>query len=348
MISQTIESKKGEIEFRKKLVQQQVYSKKNFNDEFNKEEIERIIKERMANTFQQLSVLKNEGILAAPYVEIGSERCQRSLVVENDLGVRGFSIDISYDMLKSCDYYRTVFNRNKNPVRICCDANNLPFLSKTVPFVFCYQTLHHFPEPRTITREIYRILKPGGHFFFDEESYKKILHINLYKRKKIYSQDSLKKSNFRKILDHFFAELNCNELIYGIIENDDISTAAWKEALKFFEQKEVKLCSGGLISAELFNPKHFLRYLAAYLLGGKISGMCRKEGELFEKKHFTLDILACPECMDAKIESRLTQKSSFLICGYCGAKFPVLNEVIFLFSYKKLKELYPDVAAFQK
>lgn len=56
------------------------------------------------------------------------------------------------------------------PLRLCCDANRLPLRSDAVPFVFCYEFLHHFPELTPVIRKIHRILA-GGTFFFSEEPY---------------------------------------------------------------------------------------------------------------------------------------------------------------------------------
>jgi SAM-dependent methyltransferase len=202
---QQIESQQGEIAFRKKLAQQQVEGLNVFTDEYDPKVIETILHERMAKTLEQISALKEKGVTLSPYVEIGAERCQRSLVMENEIGAAGAAVDISFGMLKSCDYYRKLFNKNKTPLRICCDANNLPFASGSIPFVFCYETLHHFPDPTPIIKEIYRITFHGGYFFFDEEPYKRVLHLNLYKGKKIYSRESLNANKTRKIVDHFFA-----------------------------------------------------------------------------------------------------------------------------------------------
>ena len=147
MKQQSVKSKKGEIEFRRKFFQSQVEGKCILNDEFNAKDIEKILSDRMKKTFENIILLKKSGVALSPYVEIGAERCQRSLVMENDLGATGAAVDISYDMLKSCDYYKGVFNKRKTLLRICCDANSLPFMTDSIPFVFCYQTLHHFTPP---------------------------------------------------------------------------------------------------------------------------------------------------------------------------------------------------------
>jgi hypothetical protein len=104
MNRQSIKNRKGEIEFRRKLAEQQTEGKRQFDDEFDNVGIEKLLQERMRRTLEQMTLLKRNRVVLSPYVEIGAERCQRSLVMENDIGVKGISVDISYDMLKSCGY----------------------------------------------------------------------------------------------------------------------------------------------------------------------------------------------------------------------------------------------------
>lgn len=174
MGTQSLKSKKGEIQFRKKVSEQQVDGKHIFRDELDSKNIEGVLLNRMKETYKHVSLLKRNGITVSPYLELGAERCQRSLVMENDLGASGAAVDISFYSLKSCDHYRSVFKKSKMPLRICCDAYNLPFMAGSIPFAFCYETLHHFPDPTPIVKEIHRVLSPGGHFFFDEEPFARI------------------------------------------------------------------------------------------------------------------------------------------------------------------------------
>ena len=230
---QNIDNQRGEVIFRRKLVQQQVEEKPVFEDEFSKTDIERILKERMDVTLRAMEELKRKGIELAPYLEIGAERGQRSLVMETDLNLHGAAIDLSYDMLKSCEYYKDVFKK-KLPVRVCTDLYCLPFKPGSIPFVFCYQTLHHFPDPFPVVDELHRILTPGGAFMFDEEPFKRGFHLSLYRTKKVFSNQHRSRGVFRKVFDHLFAEISCNEEEHGVIENDNISTAEWRRTFSSF------------------------------------------------------------------------------------------------------------------
>jgi uncharacterized protein YbaR (Trm112 family) len=168
------------------------------------------------------------------------------------------------------------------------------------------------------------------------------LHSTIYKGKKIYSKESLSTSKIRKIFDYFFSERSCNEVEHGIIENDKISLDVWKKALSFFEEKNVKLQSIMNIDSELFNPKHYIKFLLAYLFGGGISGTCRKSGVNIKREISIHDVLICPSCIENGCESKIDQKNLSFFCSECGNKFPIIDGIVFLFSYKKFEELYPE------
>jgi ubiquinone/menaquinone biosynthesis C-methylase UbiE len=333
MEKQRIESQKGEIE-----------GEEIIQDEYDRHSIEVILKERMKKTFDQMTSLKATGRTLSPYIEIGAERGQRSLIMENEIGAAGAAVDISFDMLKSCDHYAKVFVKNKLPMRICCDANVLPFASASIPFIFCYQTLHHFPNPIPIIEEIHRVLSLGGNFFFDEEPYRKVLHLSLYASRKIHSKESLNANKLRKILDHFCAKESNNEIEYGITENDEISLMTWRNALNIFDEKEIIIQSvKHLTSSELFKPRNYAKYILAYLLGGTIFGTCRKTGIVDTRYKSIMGTLICPSCLVNRFESPLVQKDTTFSCMRCKKDYPVIDGVVFLFTHEKFEELYPDL-----
>jgi len=298
MITQTQNNKMGEIEFRKKLARQQVEGIMSLDDEFSSDEIEMILGDRMRTTFEQMTLHKNRGIVLSPYIEIGAERGQRSLVMENDIGAEGAAIDISYDMLKSCDYYSKKFDKSKTPLRICCDAYNLPFLSNSIPFVFCYETLHHFPHPRPVVNEIFRVLLPGGYFFFAEEPFKGVARLGFFESKhRDYSKQARDRGTVRKMIEFFLCKKRCNEIEHDIIENDAITIGMWKRLLSPFETKDVTLeLPNRLFTTNLFEPKSYVKILLACLLGGNIKGLCQKAGMLPDSVSSIYDVIQCPDC----------------------------------------------------
>lgn len=44
------------------------------------------------------------------------------------------------------------------------DAENLPFAAESLDGVLLSGLVHHFPDPRRLAKEVFRVLKPGGRF----------------------------------------------------------------------------------------------------------------------------------------------------------------------------------------
>jgi ubiquinone/menaquinone biosynthesis C-methylase UbiE/uncharacterized protein YbaR (Trm112 family) len=342
-MKQSIDNKLGEINFRKKISEQQIENKEHFKDEFNSVEIESILLERMKDTFSKIKALKDKGLEISPFLEIGAERGQRSLVLENDLNGSGAALDLSFDMLKSCAYYSNKFAKKKIPLRICTDAYNLPFKSNSLPFVYCFQTLHHFPDPTPIIEEIYRVLNAGGTFLFDEEPYKKVLHYDLYKKKnKIYSSEEKGRNLILKVLDHFFAEETCNEVDYGVLENEKISLKTWKNALSKFTDNDVSLSYAKSFSTNLYKNVDYFKRTAAYLTGGYISGTCRKPGDFKKSINKITDAIICPSCNAEYNEILLVQEKTSFNCSECSRIYPIIDGVVLLFKDDLFLKLYPE------
>src|SRR5690349_17063800 len=87
MEHQDLKSQKGEIEFRRLLVRQQVAGDKIFQDELDAGEMTRLLEARMQDTATRIREIGRSGVTLAPYLEIGAERGQRALVLENDVGI---------------------------------------------------------------------------------------------------------------------------------------------------------------------------------------------------------------------------------------------------------------------
>ena len=342
-MKQSVHNQKGEIAFRRKVAEQQTKGKQFFKDELDSSSIEEILKDRMKKTLDRMRALKELGVTLSPYLEVGAERGQRSLVMENGLEAKGAAVDISFDMLKSCGLYNEKFEKKTLPLRICCDAHNLPFKTGSIPFVFCYQTLHHFPEPTPIVAEIHRVVSDGGCFFFDEEPFKRVLHFPLYTKKEItHWEKPRERGTIEKFIDFFLADHPCNEVDHGIIENLEIPLRGWRRALHVFDKKDVHLQSVRFIREKLYHPGNFVKYFVAYLLGGEISGVCWKAGSSAMAIASVYHAVICPECRRDSIESELQQRENSFFCGACGIEFPIIDGVALLFATPAFEELYPE------
>ena len=339
---QTANNQEGEIQFRRKLVRQQVEGEVVLDDEYSSDEIAGILRDRMSNTLDTMRELQASGICLSPFVEIGAERGQRAMVMESDLGLHGAAVDISFDMLKSCDHYSRLFNRDKLPLRICADLYNAPFMSNSVPFIFCYQTLHHFPDSKPIINGMHRILQPGGSFYFAEEPFKRGFHLPLYKSSRNFSLQHRKRNKVKRFLDHLFAEEICNEVDHGVVENDDIPIKHWREVFRIFVRREIRISSLS-VSSDLFRPESLLRYGLNWFWGGEVSGLCRKDGDFVENRRSIEDALACVKCLLDGQEILLKQDKKSMDCPICGSVYPIRDGVVFLMTPEKRRALYPEI-----
>jgi ubiquinone/menaquinone biosynthesis C-methylase UbiE len=350
---QAVESKRGEIAFRRKLFQQQVEGERVFEDEYSAEDILEIMRERMEKTRRQMAALVAQDVSISPYIELGAERGQRALVLENDFDARGFALDLSYESLRSAAYLAERFGLERQPVCVCCDAYNLPFRNNAIPFTFCYNTLHHFPDPTPIVAELYRVMAPGA-FFFDEEPFKQLLRIVLYKRKPPRTIEARRRRGvLTKVVETLFSEMAPGEVAYGIIENEDITPAAWRRILDVFDEAEATLESpGDFVRSSLYSSGFSPRYLATKLLGGNILGLCKKTVGQALALESAWDALGCPNCRVTGVrggEDRapLRRADAGLRCTNCGCEFPVRDGVLFLFTAAEMEKLYPELVGGQ-
>ncbi len=346
MEKQTINNLKGEVRFRKILAKQHVTGEELLPDYYGKEEHDNILLERIDKTRRDLAKLEIHGSEVSPFLEMGAERCHRSLVLTNDYDAQGFAIDISLDQLKTAGHFASLFSLPKLPVRVCCDANCLPFRDNSFPFVFSYEFLHHFPSPKPIIKEIFRVMSKGL-FFLDEEPFK-TPRIPLYKQKnKIYSRTTLAKSKVIRFIERYLSIPHCDEREYGIIENTDIPLKEWIRSLSVFDSRRTVLNSSLNIRSELGNNLN-IRNLPNMFLGGSITGICRKEMQ--EKQEFLnlLEMLICPNCQyqnDDEIVNHppLIKKINSFKCEICSSVFPEVEGVIVLLPYHLMNELYPEI-----
>ncbi|MGE4169465.1 MAG: methyltransferase domain-containing protein [Candidatus Margulisiibacteriota bacterium] len=57
---------------------------------------------------------------------------------------------------------------------------NLPFADAQFDTVFSIRTLHHVEDPKQFFKEVYRVLKPGGHLLFEIPNKRHVLNIVRY------------------------------------------------------------------------------------------------------------------------------------------------------------------------
>jgi len=94
--------------------------------------------------------------IAGPVLDLGCG----SMGLSNELGKRGLKpvgADLVYEILRD-----VAATRAPGVPTVACDAELLPFRNESLALVAHNQTLHHFPDPRPVLRDIRRVLKPGG------------------------------------------------------------------------------------------------------------------------------------------------------------------------------------------
>lgn len=79
--------------------------------------------------------------------------------------IRGVGVDISSNML---EFARDKHKANKNFVFVQGDATKLPLQDAQFDSVFMFGGIHHVPDRAALFSEVFRILRPGGRFYFRE------------------------------------------------------------------------------------------------------------------------------------------------------------------------------------
>ena len=238
MSAQAQQTKLAEVKFRAQITNQHLGKSQVFANEPNAKEIMRLLHKRNKEAKEAFSRLKRRGIALSPYLEIGSEYCLRAAILENRFATSGFATDISLASLQAAPAFCRRFKFKKTPSRICADAYNLPFKSNSFPFVFIYETLHHFPDPGPVLKEIDRVLTPDGVCLIGADPVKQKFQLALWRRpNKLRPWEKFLK--FILVLP-FISHIGKTEVDYGIIEGAfDIKT--WQKSLSIFDKVEVKI-----------------------------------------------------------------------------------------------------------
>ncbi len=338
---QSIETKRGEIKFRRKLSQQELGRGISIPGTFSSDEVLAFLLDSMDETRWVFDDLVDRSVHISPFVEIGAERGQRSYLLSNEFAAHGFALDLSMDALQYGDRLARDLSLPNAPLRICGDASNLPFRNNSFPFVFCFATLHHFPNPAPVIQEAIRILQDGGHFYFGREPTRGLLAVSLWTR---YGH---RLSKAEQLLDRigvlgFVSTGGGLEREYGILENT-FPLETWIEATQQFDEVEMTVNRTLRIT---FNPiRSSLRRWLGRILGGVTSALCR-----VRKDEPSLEItdwvqrLRCPTCSNEQRESKLEllPGTQGLKCTHCGTEYPQHNGVLLLLSKALQEELYSD------
>ena len=349
MRRQSLESKRAEVQFRKDDPQRFRSGATAGPLTDGRDDLWTVMLDRMERTRRMADALHRAGVSLTPYLEIGAERCQRSLVLTNEFAGDGIAADISLQSLQVAPRVAARAGYSRLPTRVCCDVNLLPIASGTLSFAFCYQTLHHLSDPTPAVAEICRALRDDGAFVFDEEPGRGWARIPLFERDD-RPRSLLQRSLQRAHLLEFLSRPGGPEVRHGVTEGE-FTLTEWSRILRGFNVEHV------LVQTR-FDPAATLPQVLAWrgpkkwwLLakGASIHGLCRKPiastsreaaGSIAEASKPTL---VCPQCLaDTKGEHLLLDESGGLVCNACKRRYPTADGVHMLFADVTGRALYPE------
>ena len=339
MRKQPLQAKQGEVAFRKDLAQQHFRKKTVFHHEYSTSEMARVLREKMERCRQDLMGLKNLGITLSPFLEIGSGYGQAALLLADEFQAEGFASDIALDPLKEISRVAKTRKLSRLPRLLVFDAEAIPFPDNSLPFVFCYQTLHHFPHPLSVTREVHRVLSPNGVFFFAEEPVAQSFNLKLwYRPTKLRWWETMLKT---MLILPFISRIGKTEVDHHIIE-DAFTLKVWDQALEPFEIMETRLEPFPFGPAGSLEKRNPLNRIFLFFLGGGIRGIVRKKGREVRTSFPPLPRrqagrFACPSCRNRPL---LTNTKNGFRCPQCADVYPVKNNIPLLIRKQERTSLY--------
>jgi len=353
MTYQSIKNKIAEVTYREKIAKQQLDKKIFYPHERTFKDMLEELKRRANKTVLDFIKLKKRGIDFSYYLEIGAENCERAMVLDSKFKPKGVASDISLPSLKAAGGFTKLLGFRKTPKRLVCDTYHLPYKNNSLPFVFCYQTLHHFPDPKPVIDEIHRVLAPGGYFFFDEEPVKQILNLNLWRRPTCLRPWE-KFLKYTGILP-FVSRIGKTEVDHGILE-EVFSLETWERALLIFDRVEatIKPFPKGPASKITKTKRgwlkpQFLTFLLVAWWGGGITAICQKKGIMTKTKENPTEKLACPTCLSYKKTAQkallitLRKNKNKYVCTVCKTSYPIKNSIPLVLPKEELQLIYSDI-----
>jgi SAM-dependent methyltransferase len=82
------------------------------------------------------------------------------LVLDAGAGSCLYEHHFSHGVYQSADF--CAVDKRYGEITHACDLTSIPVEHNTYDLVLCSQTLEHVPEPKSVLRELNRVLKPGG------------------------------------------------------------------------------------------------------------------------------------------------------------------------------------------
>jgi SAM-dependent methyltransferase len=266
-------NKQGEITFRRQLAQQEAEHPELILPTMKKRIAETVAVFHSLERRYSLSLSKNTVV-----GELGAERAQRVLALIDHYNLnKAFAFDISPDMLSLSEVISTrCFPKSDGTFphqRLTLVPGDFLQAKKMIgeqpiDFMFCFATIHHFPDPRPVFQTVYSLLNDGGYFYFDREAMRSLLGLHEVAR-----------------LPGYLAHGKIIERDFGILETQ-FSLERWLEALNIFDDWDVHLKYPLPVLEKIYNfdfrtltHNAFIRTISR-LFGGRIYGLLRKKGKI--------------------------------------------------------------------
>jgi len=126
--------------------------------------VRKMVQQREAGFFKDLCPLPPQG----RYLEIGCGCGVGAKIISQSFAPAAlYALDIDPSMLRAAQKKQKTW-KTDHVYLLTADAQCLPFPDNAFNAVFNYGIIHHLEDWRKGIKEIARVLKPGGVFFFEE------------------------------------------------------------------------------------------------------------------------------------------------------------------------------------